>query len=290
MSVFSNPSRSLYTVALSAGVSGGIIIAGLITITHTWRYIYYVATALIGALTLLVFFTLPETSFIRTINRNGSVDKIGNSSNKFESNLKTDVTTVDKVDPTIEGPGNRTGARPTRNGKLSSFALFNGTFTSESLWRMAYRPVILLVLPPVLWATLVMSVTIGFLVAISSNFSSAFQTAYGFKSWQSGLCFVSGLIGTLLGILGGGWFSDWVADYLTRRNGGIREPEMRLPAITVALIASPVALVLYGCGIEQGWHWIVPTIGLGLRELQIPHRKNALLTCLSSKLRHRARN
>lgn len=147
---------------------------------------------------------------------------------------------------------------------ISSFALFSGSYTDESLWKMAYRPIVLLLLPTVLWATLVMSVTIGFLVAISSNFSSAFQTTYGFKSYQSGLCFVSGLIGTLMGILGGGWFSDWVADYFTRRNGGIREPEMRLPAITVALIASPLALVLYGCGIEYKWHWIVPTIGLGL--------------------------
>lgn len=142
--------------------------------------------------------------------------------------------------------------------------IFNGKFTEESLLKMAYRPIILLALPSILWATMVMSVTIGFLVAISSNFASAFQTVYGFNSWQSGLCFVSGLIGTMMGILGGGWFSDWVADFFTQRNGGIREPEMRLPAITVALVCSPLALVLYGCGIEYQWHWMVPTFSLGL--------------------------
>src|SRR4051794_21254204 len=57
---------SIYTAFLSCGVSGGIIIAGLITITHPWRYIYYVATALIGAATVLVFLTMPETSYSRS--------------------------------------------------------------------------------------------------------------------------------------------------------------------------------------------------------------------------------
>jgi len=86
---------------------------------------------------------------------------------------------------------------------------------------------------------------------------------YGFAAWQSGLCFIAGLLFTLCGIYGGGVFSDWVADYFTKRNGGIREPEMRLPALMLGLIASPVGLLLYGFGIEHKLHWIVPTLGLG---------------------------
>lgn len=262
---------SLYTVALSAGVSGGIIIAGLITITHSWRYIYYVATALIGALTILVIFTLPETSFVRSSSGGSHGISVATTEKDIEaidvSTKKTDTAThAENTIPPATVTGDK-AAIPKKRGLLGSMALFNGTFTTESVWKMAYRPVILLMLPPILWATLVMSVTIGFLVAITSNFASAFNTVYEFKSWQSGLCFVSGLIGTLMGVLGGGWLSDWVADFFTQRNGGIREPEMRLPAISVALVCSPLALVLYGCGIQYEWHWIVPTIGLGLRKL-----------------------
>jgi hypothetical protein len=58
--------------------------------------------------------------------------------------------------------------------------------------------------------------------------------------------------------------SDWVADYFTRRNNGIREPEMRLPAIMVGAITGPLALALYGCGIKWEMHWMVPTLGIGL--------------------------
>lgn len=56
-----------------------------------------------------------------------------------------------------------------------------------------------------------------------------------------------------------------VADWFTRRNGGIREPEMRLPAIAISVICAPLALALYGCSITYSWPWIVPTIALGLR-------------------------
>lgn len=154
----------------------------------------------------------------------------------------------------------------TGNGKkrsyLSSLSLYNGIYTRESLLKLFFRPVVLLLLPPVLWATLVMSVTIGFLVAISSNFATAFQSTYGFEPWQAGLCFISTIISSLIAIFFGGKFSDWVADALTRRKGGIREPEMRLPALSVAMVTAPLALVLYGVGIEKGLHWIVPTLGL----------------------------
>lgn len=135
-------------------------------------------------------------------------------------------------------------------------------YTDEPLWKMMIRPIGLIILPPVFWATIVMSVTIGFLVAISSNIASAMQTAYDFEAYQAGLCYIAAIIGSLIGILLGGPFSDWVADYFTKRNGGIREPEMRLPAMTLACITSPLALLLYGFGIQEQMHWMVPTMGL----------------------------
>ena len=55
----------MYTATLSGGVAGGIVIGGLITIAHEWRTIYYVAIALVGSMTVLLFFTMPETSYIR---------------------------------------------------------------------------------------------------------------------------------------------------------------------------------------------------------------------------------
>lgn len=138
---------------------------------------------------------------------------------------------------------------------LRSLRFWSGeTYTDESFWRMFIRPFGLILIPPVFWATIVMSVTIGFLVAVVSNFNSALSSNYGFASWQCGLCFIAGMVGCFLGTFAGGPFPDWVADYFTKRNGGIREPELRLPAIILTVITGPLFLLLYGFGIAKGWH------------------------------------
>lgn len=131
---------------------------------------------------------------------------------------------------------------------------------------MFFRPLGLIMLPSVLWAALVQSVTIGFVVAVTSNVAVAYSTAYGFQAWQVGLTFLSAILGSLIGIPAGGQLGDVIADWFTKRNGGMRSPEMRLPAMTLSLITTPLALILYGVGIEKRLHWICPTIGLGLCE------------------------
>lgn len=251
----------MYNASLNLGVAAGAIIDGFIVKDHPWRYIYYVAIALIGSATLLVYVTFPETAFIRKPTSGDRITTLTASNERIRRATKGEEAAQSEI---LEVVSNESAQN--RGWLKQGLKLYHGTYTDESIWKMAIRPVGLLVLPPVLWATLVMSVTIGFIVAVTSNVSSAFNTAYGFDAWQSGLCFFSAIIGALIGILLGGNFSDWVADYFTRRNGGIREPEMRLPAIMIGTITGPLALALYGCGIHWDMHWIVPTIGIGLRK------------------------
>ncbi|KAF1931807.1 uncharacterized protein M421DRAFT_55453, partial [Didymella exigua CBS 183.55] len=151
---------------------------------------------------------------------------------------------------------------------------FSGVYTKESLWKRFVRSLVFIMLPQVLWTTLVMSGTIGFLVAITSNFAPAFEAAYGFKPWRSGICFIAALIGAFIGIFAGGHFSDWIADRQTQRNGGVCEPEMRLPAVLVSVVTAPLALVLYGVGIQHKLHWMCPIIALALINFSIVQATN----------------
>ena len=248
----------MYNASLNLGVAFGAIVDGFIVKYHPWRYIYYVAIALIGGVTLIVYFTFPETAYNRSPDTHGITTTLHAESGAYHMKM-----------PDEEGNIQHVEVRPRQRAKtrdywIQGLGLYHGTFTEETIWNMTIRPILLLALPPVLWATLVMSVTIGFITAITSNVSPAFSTAYGFEAWQSGLCFFAAVIGALLGILFGGHLSDWIADYFTRRNGGIREPEMRLPAIMISVITGPLALALYGVGINNGLHWMVPTLGIGL--------------------------
>jgi MFS family permease len=236
----------IYNCFLSLGVAFGLIIDGLISINHPWRVMYYVAVALIGFCTIVVFFFFPETFYARS---------------PLEPRFSAGDGTL-PADAHLD-------SKPPKNTFGQSLSLYTGIHTKESLLRMFLRPIGLILIPPVLWAALVMSVTIGFLVAVASNLAPAFQQFYNMTPWQCGLCNIAAVIGSLLGIWVGGGFSDRVADYFTKRNGGIREPEFRLPAMSVALVTGPLALVFYGVGVNNHIHWILPTIGLGLRTL--PH-------------------
>ncbi|RBR15269.1 hypothetical protein FVER53590_03484 [Fusarium verticillioides] len=264
---------AIYTTALSAGVGVGIIVAGLITINLSWRYIYWVSVALIGVCTILIILTFPETVYNRQETTEGTHTHI--DANSKDQDQDQDIEKVQFEEASTSGHTSYTP--PPKRTFLQNLSLYSGTHTKESILKLFFRPVVLLTLPPVLWATLVMSVTIGFLVAISSNFAVAFSATYGFKPWQAGLCFISCPIGAGVGAFFGGYFSDKVADRLTRKNGGIREPEMRLPAILISLVIAPLSLVLYGVGIDRSWHWIIPTIGLGLLNMAIVQATNVSL-------------
>lgn len=235
--------------------------------------IYEVAAALVGTVLLVAFFTFPETAYVRDP---GLIDP----DEALPAALPTEKPTVATADPTTgevtatEAPTTNDVERnardiPKKESYLSSLKIFHRTLTNESFLKLFLRPLGLICLPPVLWAALIQSVTIGFLVAVTSNVDPAFSQTYGLESWQIGLCFIAALIGSLLGIPAGGQLGDWVADYFTKRNGGVRDPEMRLPAMIPCLITTPLALILYGVGIQHNLHWMCPTIGLGLREYPI---------------------
>ncbi|KAK7701135.1 hypothetical protein SLS64_010467 [Diaporthe eres] len=266
---------ALYTSFLSVGVGFGMIIAGLITINNDWRVIYEVAAAIIGFILLFAFFAFPETAF----NRDEADVIDAQPLQRVSSGHASEKThqTADRVSDIEVAPQSQQAPTKKKKTYLQSLSLYNGTFTSEPLYKIFVRPFGLILLPPVLWAALVESVTIGFLVAVTSNVDPAFLATYNFEAWQVGLCFISACLGSAIGIPAGGKLGDVVADYFTNKNGGIREPEMRLPAILPSLITTPLALVLYGVGIQKQLHWICPTIGLGLLNFSIVQATNIVL-------------
>ncbi|RDW80765.1 MFS general substrate transporter-7 [Coleophoma crateriformis] len=293
---------AMYNFSTSSGVSLGIIISGAITLNNSWRSIYWVGASLIGALLILIVFTFPETAYNRVYTEDDAKGPIyENKAAPFRLSLSIilddekaridryyrendedspsyepeSVSTIqrlearirrleaavlgrNKYDPLLSG-------NPTKKSYWSTLALFSGEiYTSETLWTMFIRPFGLILLPPVIWATLVMSVLIGFTVAISSSFANDLATAYGFTAFQSGLCFFGALIGGIIAMPAGGPVGEAVANYFTTRNGGIREPEFRLPAIAISIITAPLGLILYGYGLQNKLNFMIPVLGLSL--------------------------
>jgi len=249
---------SLCTISLAAGGAAGSAVVGLISIREDWRVIYYVGTGILGLLVLLIALSMPETAYRRESQSNPDpADEIG------------DISKTGGLVAHVEGNQQReetASKAPWRQ----SLNMFTGRKTEESLWLIFIRPVVMLVIPPVLWAILVLGVNVGFTVAISTSVASSFTVVYGFTTWHIGLVWLSNLIGCVLGMPFAGKLSDRVADMFTRRNGGIREGEMRLPTMVIGMVLMPVSIILYGLGLNYQLHWIVPTIALGICELKPP--------------------
>jgi MFS family permease len=76
--------------------------------------------------------------------------------------------------------------------------------------------------------------------------------------------FLSPFVGSLVGTYLCGPLADRIANYYTKRNHGIREPEMRLPACSIAAIFTFVGALMVGLGLHYQSHWAVPVVGLGV--------------------------
>lgn len=229
----------MFTSFLSIGVAFGLFLAGQITQYLGWRYIYWVFGAMIGAMTVLIILTFPETTYQRP--------------------ALAPVTKGYRAD--ID--------HSKRHGFVRKMVLFSGTHTNESFWQLFVRPFIVIAYPAVLWATMVTAVTVGFLIAVTTNVAIAYGEAYHFGPSKVGLCFLAGIIGSVIAIIFGGTVIDISSQRMAKRNGGLREPEMRLPAIALVCITAPLALLLYGAGIQHGLSWVMPTFGLGLINFSI---------------------
>ena len=159
----------MYSSALSNGASLGLVVAGLFSISQTWNKFYYLTAALAFLSTGLMIF-IPETAF----DRSTPVTIATSFMDKSE-----DVSHMENV------PTNPKAPLFPRLGLLA----FNrsGPLTRESTWKIAVRPLPLILLPPILWSSISFGIGIGIFVVMSTTVSQAYAETYGFTTWQIGL-------------------------------------------------------------------------------------------------------
>jgi MFS family permease len=72
-----------------------------------------------------------------------------------------------------------------------------------------------------------------------------------------GLFNLATFVGAGIGLLTNGPLSDWVSMRATRKAGGFREPEMRLPTLVPYVIIMIIANFVVAFGYQQKWSWKV---------------------------------
>ena len=109
------------------------------------------------------------------------------------------------------------------------------------------------------------ALSVGWLIVLSELVSHIYQGGiYNFTSLQTGLIYISPFIGGLIGTAVAGKVSDLTVRYMTKRNGGIYEPEFRLVMGIPILLSTTIGLMAFGWSAEVHDAWIVPTIFFGI--------------------------
>ncbi|OHW98993.1 major facilitator superfamily transporter [Colletotrichum incanum] len=238
--------NGFYFIAVMAGSFLTPLAAGTQAVTQGWRWSYYSLSIALTILFVSFVFLYEETKISQSPLANAKPPVKSAGQNGIELNC-----VQSHVAPSVR-----------MNTYREQMRLL--TPTSESLRRVFVLPLHVITLPHVMFTALQFASGVCWLVLFMSVVSVVFSAPpYSFDTGSIGLMTLGPFIGNVFGSLYGGPFADWAVMCLSKKNGGLYEPEMRfyplfLPVIAVA---GGDRHVRSHSRPNQGMHWIFPSIG-----------------------------
>ena len=231
----------------------GPIIAGNMAQYTSWRWFFWACTVAQAITTISLVFLFPETrrsTFSRSQPTSLPVDSAAVNIDKSSGSPNVDFAhTESQTVATQLGHG-----KPTR----SQFSMLP-SIDRQCLSTVGYHilgPFQLFCFPIVFWVAMAMGSAANALLCVNLLQSQALSASpYNFSPANVGFANFALAVGALIGLLCSGPISDWVAARATTRNGGIREAEMRLPALIPFIIVAIVGMVTLGVGWQKHWPW-----------------------------------
>lgn len=187
--------------------------------------------------------TLPTTNEKVNLDHTDHADQVGGT----EKDLAR--TTMAELDPYLHK------GRPTK----SQFGFWKlGVTPVKEILLDVWIPWKLFAFPIVEFAAFVVSWSASCFLTINLTQSQAFAAPpYNFSPTSIGLTNFAILIGALIGLSTAGPLSDGIAARLTRRNNGIREPEMRLISMIPYVFIMLLGNFVVAFGFQYHWDWRV---------------------------------
>ncbi|KIJ57868.1 hypothetical protein HYDPIDRAFT_103703 [Hydnomerulius pinastri MD-312] len=247
---------AVWSFALLGGMCGVSIVNGYLIQDVSWRVCFIIEAALCAALFILTIFFVPETAFVREA---APAERTDVPSDKEASLIENDVEKSSSTGEALTAP-----STPKFSYWRSLSPWVGYRFTEENFWKICLRPFTLICSPVVAWGTLVYGTTTAWLVALSVSVSLLFSSpAYGYDFQAGPVGLISGigpLIAAILGNALAGPLSDWSVTWLSRRNGGVYEPEFRLFMIIPLLVATTIGWFGWAISANLLELWIGPAV------------------------------
>ncbi|KAG4426455.1 hypothetical protein IFR04_000337 [Cadophora malorum] len=285
--------NTLYFAVYFGSLMVGPIVSGPMAENLGWRSFWWLNTGLLGFTVICCIFLFPETKYHRPYVpaqsmvsgspglKSASAEEVENSSPQqhlgtsakdhadpekaapVQSNSRVTGSNLDHA-LTHEDPWLGRGSPSKQQWKL--IQPYEGNFLME-LW----MPWKLFAFPIVQFSSFVVSWTASSFLTLNLTQSQAFAVPpYNFSSAKIGFFNFAILIGAFIGLFTAGPLSDFIAARLTRRNNGIREPEMRLLTMIPYVIIMIIGNVVTAIGYEKGWDWkVIVIIGYTCAGIQV---------------------
>lgn len=101
---------------------------------------------------------------------------------------------------------------------------------------------------------------------------------YNWELGDLGLLSLAGFIGSVLAFYAGGRLIDIISNRSTKKHGGVRMPEYRLPAIVIPGTIGPAGLLIFGLCVAHKTHWIGPAVGYAMQAFGVAAISNVAVT------------
>lgn len=264
-----------YMLAISAGTFLGPLIANNIASSMGWRWIGWFGAIFNGLMAIVVCFGLEETAFDRNAHlvvegiqgpdltektTNGHEPSKANKA-RIASNSTNDIEFTTNVENHVH-----TTARKTYLQRIRLITLapnVRGTGFKQYCSRL-FHTLRVFTFPAVWFAGLQWGAQDAWLTFyLTTEDDNWTSSPWNYGTGALGVMDMPCLIGAVLGCAYGGWFSDPFVRWMTRRNGGIQEAEMRLWLLIPATVLFPTGMLLFGAASTYGWSWPVPYVALG---------------------------
>jgi len=262
----------LYVLSTNVGTYMGPLISGYIADSPIgWRWIGWWAVIISAGTFVVFYFGLEETTFDRRQYLRGqNPDPVGTPPlTEFPPNKE-------------ESPANHTGHRPSQIhvGEMDTYSTSRKPYLKrialitpaanlkgwgvkqygQRLWHLLR----VFTFPAVLFAGLQWGAQDAWLTFyLTLEEDNWYGPPWNYTDAADAIMNVPCIIGAVIGCFYGGWMSDLYVRWMAKRNGGVAEAEHRLWFMLPAAIISPLGLILFGIGTNNGWSWHVPYLGLG---------------------------
>lgn len=288
--------QTLYFAFYFGSLMVGPIIAGPMAQNLGVRSFWWLNTALLAFTIVCCVFLFPETKYKRNVLPNNSPGSPSpplktTSAEQVEGAPAQDAhetSAVDHADLEKDAPGQAPQSVPEGNeGNLSHVHTHNDPWLgrgspSKAQWRswQPYEgnfllelvlPWYLLAFPVVEFAAFIVSWSASCFLTLNLTQAQVFgYPPYNYSSTKIGLFNFAIVVGALIGLFTAGPLSDFIASRLTRRNRGIREPEMRLLTMIPYVIIMIIGNVVVAVGYEHQWDWkVIVIVGYTCAGIQV---------------------